>query len=271
MWRPSPCRHDVLRRETDLRAPPLHTAPLTTLHLFRIPPRGVPRALARMALDRRRLRSTPGLAFWKLLGTGDGRTFDLRDADLRTWGLLAVWAADAAADRFERCSPVAAGWAGLAQERWRVTLRPVSAHGSWSGRQPFGSLAPAGAPGPVAAITRARLRLRRAPGFWRAVPPVTADLARHPGLLLSVGIGEAPVGLQGTFSLWSDSAALRRFAYRGEAHRSVIRRTTTEGWYAEELFARFAVLGSSGTIFGGDPLAGVAQAPPSSGWGQPTP
>jgi hypothetical protein len=35
----------------------------------------------------------------------------------------------------------------------------------------------------------------------------------------------------------------------------VIRRSTDERWYAEELFARFAVADRGGTIFGADPLA----------------
>jgi hypothetical protein len=64
----------------------------------------------------------------------------------------------------------------------------------------------------VAAVTRARLRPSRARSFWRAVPAVSADLAAQPGLRLAVGIGEAPMGLQGTFSVWESAAALRRFA-----------------------------------------------------------
>jgi hypothetical protein len=87
------------------------------------------------------------------------------------------------------------------------------------------------------------------------VPPVAFDAARAPGLRLSVAIGEAPVGLLGTFSVWQDQSALEAFAYRGEAHRQVVRRTPGERWYAEELFARFEVLDAEGTVGGIDPLA----------------
>jgi hypothetical protein len=68
-----------------------------------------------------------------------------------------------------------------------------------------------------------------------------------------VGIGEAPVGLQGTFSLWEDAAALVDFAHRRGPHRDVIARTAAEGWYAEELFARFRVLAVEGTFAGRTP------------------
>jgi hypothetical protein len=78
--------------------------------------------------------------------------------------------------------------------------------------------------------------------FWRAVPPVSAELHRADGLRLAVGIGEAPVGLQGTFSLWDSHDALTGFAHRRAAHVEAIRRTAEVGWYAEELFARLAVL-----------------------------
>jgi hypothetical protein len=84
---------------------------------------------------------------------------------------------------------------------------------------------------------------------------VAAALREQPGLRLAVGIGEAPVGLQGTFSVWESAAALRGFAYAGAAHAAVIERTVPERWYAEELFARFAVEAAEGTVDGRDPLA----------------
>lgn len=227
---------------------------LVTLHVWRVSSRAVPAALARMALDRRHLHRTDGLTFAKSLGTGDGRTFTVRDAQPRRWALLACWSAAAAADAAEE-GPVHQAWGRLAQERLRVDMRPVAARGRWSGRQPFGTPAPTRADdgGPVAALTRARLAPTRAATFWRAVPPVSADLHRSPGLLLAVGVGEAPVGLQGTFSIWRSAEDLSEFAYRGAAHRDVIARTPTQRWYREELFARFAVLRVSGSI-GGHPI-----------------
>ena len=224
------------------------TAPLVTLHLWRVSRRDVPRALARMAVDRGRARRTAGVRFAKMLGTGDGRTFTARDADPLRWGLLTVWDVPGP-------SEVVRSWERIAQESWRVDLRPLASRGRWSGREPFGTPEPQRHDGPVAAITRARLNPRTALTFWRAVPPVSAVLRRSPGLLVAVGIGEAPVGLQGTFSLWSSADALRDFAHREVAHTDVVRRTSEEGWYAEELFARFAVLDSAGTLDGRDPLA----------------
>ena len=226
---------------------------LVTLHLWRVAPRTVPKAVLRMGRDRGRVRRTPGLRFAKLLGTGDGRTFTLRDSDPLRWGLLATWASADAAREFD-CSAFVQAWERDAAESLRVDLQPVAARGRWSGREPFGAPVPVRTDGPVAALTRARLRAASAPGFWRSVPPVSAQLQSQPGLRAAVGIGEAPVGLQGTFSLWESAAAVRDFA-RGPAHAAVVARTGPERWYAEELFARFAVVGSRGTLDGRDPLA----------------
>jgi hypothetical protein len=225
---------------------------LVTLHLWRVPPSTVPRALLRMGLHRGRVRRTPGVRFAKLLGTGDGRTFTVRDADLLRWGLLATWA-DAGAARAFDSSAVVRSWEDGATESCRLDLRPVASRGTWSGRTPFGDPTPVRSDGPVAALTRARLRAASAPGFWRAVPPVSADLAGRPGLRAAVGIGEAPLGLQGTFSLWDSASAVKDFA-RSEAHAAVVARTEPERWYAEELFARFDVVGGRGTLDGRDPL-----------------
>jgi hypothetical protein len=215
-----------------------------TLHVWRVPRRSVPAALGRMAVDRRRLRDTPGVRFAKMLGTGTGTGFGPADADLTRWAALVVWDDPAAAAGFDE-TRVARSWRRISTAAARIDLRPVASRGTWSGAEPF---APAGGrpTGPVLALTRARLRPRRALTFWRSVPPVVAALHRAPGLVATFGVGEAPVGWQGTVSVWRSAADLVGFAYRQPEHRAAIARTEQTGWYAEELFARFAVLGVTG-------------------------
>lgn len=230
---------------------------LVTLHVWGVPTRAIPSALVRMGLHRRSLR-TGGPAFARLLGTGRGRTFAVRDADLHHWGLLATWREHADAAAFEQ-GAVVRSWGRIASERLRVDLGPLSSRGRWARRRPFGDPVaqdPAygsAYDGPVAVLTRARIAPRQLVRFWRSVPPVAADLHRSPGLRLALGVGEAPVGLQGTFSMWDSGTALTDFAHRRPAHLEAVRRTAECGWYTEELFARFAVLGVQGTFEGRSP------------------
>lgn len=238
---------------TPTDAPATSSRPVhVTLHVWAVPRHHVPGALTRMGRHRGQLRRAAGVRFAKLLGTGDGRTFTVRDADLRHWALLVSWSGSDAARAFAH-SPVARSWARIAEETLQVDLTPLAAKGTWAGRQPFGEPATRSWDGPVAALTRARIRPTRAVTFWRSVPAVSADLHRSAGMRLALGIGEAPVGLQGTFSLWESAAALRSFAYRQAPHVEAVRRTAEVGWYAEELFARFAVVGVKGTFRGERP------------------
>jgi heme-degrading monooxygenase HmoA len=231
---------------------------IVALHIWRVPSHAVPAAVLRVARNHVTLRRTPDLRFGKVLGTGGSATFTPGDATPRRWALLTVWDSAAAVEVFDG-SPTVRRWNGAAQERWRVLLEPLSARGRWSGRAPFGEPRPQRDPGsvdrPVAALTRARIAPLKLVTFWRAVPPVSADLHRCDGLLLALGVGEAPIGLQGTFSVWRSGPDLTAFAHRRGPHVEAIRRTTTEGWYAEELFARFSVVEAAGLIDGRNPLA----------------
>ncbi|HEY7273418.1 MAG TPA: monooxygenase [Actinoplanes sp.] len=213
---------------------------LVTLHVWRVPPHRLGAAFLRMATEPRRIRALPGVRFVKLVGTGAGRTFNLNDADLTRYAAVVVWDGDGRPDDVDR------PWAGIAVQRARVAVTPVASRGRWSGVAPFGTPAPHRTTGPVLALTRARLRPSRMLTFWRAVPPVAREVATAPGLLARFGFGEAPIGWQGTVSLWRDAADLTAFAYRQPEHRAVIARTPSDRWYAEELFARFAVLDVSG-------------------------
>lgn len=212
------------------------------LVFFRIAAKDSLWALTRMALDRRILRRA-NLDFWKLLGTGTGKTFTISDADPLRWGALLV------GEKF----PELEHWQRRATAIKTFRLAPISVHGTWSRHEPFTNVSfPTSAGdsgswnGPVAAITRARIKWRKNLTFWRAVPPVNQSLHSSAGLIRAIGIGEAPIGLQGTFSIWQSREALRDFAYRSPAHKRAIEATKEIGWYAEEMFARFAILEESG-------------------------
>ena len=146
-------------------------------------------------------------------------------------------------------------WREHASEVWTLRMVPVKSNGAWGGSNPFPAQEPPPGDGPFAVITRATIRLRKTRAFYSAVPAIDLDLAREPGLRASIGFGESPVGHQGTLSVWSSEQAMKAFAYGTDAHREAIRRRTAEQWYAEELFARFRVTASAGTLGGVDPLA----------------
>lgn len=226
--------------------------PVVRVDLWGVASTAIPASLLSMARDRA-IRRRPGVRFAKLLGTGDGRTFTARDADLHHWALLTCTDDEAAARALD-ADPVLTRWTGRSEEHLRLLLRPLASRGTWSGRRPFGDPAAPSWDGPVVAVTRARLRVGRMRRFWAAVPPVSASLHAGAGPVLAVGIGEAPFGLQGTLSVWADSLALTGWAYRSPEHLAAVRATPVESWYAEELFARFGLLDAEGT-FGDRPLA----------------
>jgi hypothetical protein len=237
-----------------LPGPAVSGPALVTLDVFGVPVRTIPGALMRMAAHRLPLRSTPGLEFHKLLGTGAGRTFTMRDSDPRHWAVLSTWSDVERAEDFAGSS-VMRSWKRISEEHLHIAMTPIISRGLWSGQEPFGQPHPSRTEGPIAAITRARIKPSQWPTFWRQVPAVSADLVDDPGLLFSLGIGEAPVGLQGTFSLWRNHKALTDFAQRRNPHREVIAQTIQRNWYAEELFARFRVEAVRGEHAGVDVAA----------------
>lgn len=198
-----------------------------------------------MAINKIQLKKLPGISFVKVLGTGKGESFTPKDADPTRWGIL-VTVSENQISNLDK-SFVIRSWQKICKKEYRVILKPISSHGFWSRKQPF-SVEKFDWSAKIAAVTRARIVWRKNVIFWRAVPPVTESLHQSPGLLNAIGIGEAPIGLQGTFSVWKDAASLRDFAYKGKAHSEAIKATSAQQWYSEELFARFAVIEERGML-----------------------
>ncbi len=218
---------------------------ITVIYFWQIKKVLLPVAILFMAIHKFALKRLPGVSFVKLLGTGKGESFTPKDADPYRWGALVTIQKDNL-DNLDK-SKVIIGWQKIAKKEYRAILKPISVHGLWSGKQPF-EVEKFDWNGKIAAITRARIVWRKNLIFWRAVPPVTISLHQSPGLINAIGIGEAPIGLQGTFSLWESAAQLRDFAYKGQAHTQAIKATEENKWYSEELFSRFAVVQERGGL-----------------------
>ena len=218
---------------------------ITVVYFWRIKMVFLPIAIVFMAINKIQLKRLPGISFIKMLGTGKGESFTPKDADPTRWGIL-VTISENQISNLDK-SFVIRSWQKICKKEYRVILKPISSHGFWSRKQPF-SVENFDWSAKIAAVTRARIVWRKNVIFWRAVPPVTESLHQSPGLLNAIGIGEAPIGLQGTFSVWKDAASLRDFAYKGRAHSEAIKATSAQQWYSEELFARFAVIEERGLL-----------------------
>jgi len=216
----------------------------------------IPFALLAMAIHRLPLMFNSKCSFWKLLGSGRNGTFDLQP-DWQQWGLLAVWGNKEAFDNFYTNSFINNWWNTFTTEKWTILCQPLQSHGKWDGLKPFGKPDANIITGPVAILTRATIRLNKLKGFWTNVDSVANIMADAPGFITSLGIGEAPVYRQATFSIWRSIEDVKNFAYTSKEHAEVIKKTRNENWYSEELFARFRIIDSLGTINGIDPLTGI--------------
>ncbi|MDU8942436.1 spheroidene monooxygenase [Ovoidimarina sediminis] len=202
-------------------------------------------------LDFRRMREA---GFFKLCGSGKGEGF-LPVPNTAVWAILATWPdADTARDRVN-AAPVYRRWRSHASESWTVYLSATSARGAWSGVTPF-EVGDAPTDGPIAALTRATVRPKAIAGFWGRVPQIDVVIGADPNVLFKIGIGELPWLHQVTFSIWPDLKTMHDFARADGPHALAIRAVREHGWFREELYARFTVLGHEGLWNGKAPLQG---------------
>jgi spheroidene monooxygenase len=210
-------------------------------------------AFAMMGGARFAMRNVPDIGFWKLCGSGTGEGFT-PVPNTAVYAILATWPdADIARARLSE-TPIFARYRARAAENWTVFLAPTAARGAWSGTRPFTPAATT--PGPLAALTRATIRPRKALRFWARAPAISDVIGADPNVIFKIGIGEVPLLHQVTFSIWPDAAAMAAFARRpGGPHQVAIDHVRRENWFREELYARFSVTGDIGTWGGTSPLS----------------
>ncbi len=199
------------------------------------------------------LRGTPGLRFAKVMGSGEDGGFSLRPSGTHQ-GLLCLFDDVAQAQSFLD-GPVADGYRQRARQWWSGLMSVTSSRGSWDGCgwgvTPAATLAAAGvspapvAGEPIAVLTRASIRPYKAASFWRRSPRTERAIAEAEGCDLAMGLGEAPLLRQCTFSVWRDMPSMIAFAQTG-AHGRAAESAWREGHFSESLFVRMRLLASAG-------------------------
>ncbi|MEE4120360.1 MAG: spheroidene monooxygenase [Paracoccaceae bacterium] len=213
-------------------------------------------ALVQMGAARLTLPRVPGIGAWKLCGSGANQGF-IPVPNTAVAAILATWPDEATArDRIAGHAPFTR-WAAMAEETWTVFLAPTSVRGRWSGVTPF-EVSAEPAPGPLAALTRATVKPSVALRFWKRTPDLNRAIFADPNVVFRIGIGEVPLVQQVTFSIWPDTDTMHAFAHApGTLHAEAIRAVREGKWFREELYARFRILGDTGTWNGDRPLAGL--------------
>ena len=206
-------------------------------------------AFAQMGLVPSKLQQNIGLKFFKLMGTGGGNGFSLWP-DFGTYAFLGVWDNQKSADDFLNQNAIIQNYYQKCSSFRTIKMIPLKSHGLWSGQNPFKEQEPEvnDSKLPVAVITRATLRRSRLLAFWKSVPAASKAIENATGIRYFKGIGEWPLVQQATLSLWDSFEDVKKFAYRDKTHAKIIKKTRSQKWYSEDLFARFHILSDTGFI-----------------------
>jgi len=208
-------------------------------------------AFVMMGLARGPMARLPGIGFWKLCGSGTGEGFTPLP-NTAVYAILATWDDEATAQETIANAKIFERYKAKATENWTVFMTTDTARGAWSGEMPF-EPSQATAKGPLAALTRATIKPSILAKFWGRVPNISKVIGKDPNVLFKVGIGEVPWFHQVTFSIWPDAQAMANFARTGP-HAEAIKAVRQEGWFKEELYARFTLISDTGTWGGFSPL-----------------
>ena len=176
------------------------------------------------------------------------------------WSVLSTWDD---AGKAAGCAPVAGRDVRAA---WHVTLQPVSYRGDAAlsgGARPFEVLPARGkVAGAAAVITLAGLGSdpARAGEFFDRFTRLGSDVEDAPGH--KAALVQAPEdGAVLTFSAWRTLRDAVTWAYHRPDHADTVRRQEQHSLLDTTGFLRCAVVASTGSLRGSDPLAGLTGEP----------
>ena len=187
-----------------------------------------------------RVFESEGLIDVKMMGAGGGSGFSIFP-DLRRYAVLLFFKTEQEALHYVERSKQLKWYMDGSADCLVCLLSPYKGHGQWVGVDPFVyDSTIMSNDDPIAVLTRATIRSNALPDFWRNVPKVAAFMHSAPALH-QVGIGEYPIFMQATFSIWKNLKSLKETAYTNTPHAEVVKKTRERNWYKEELFAEFAI------------------------------
>ena len=204
------------------------------------------RALRLLSFGKHQLAADPGVRFFKCLGSGAGGGFTLKPS-LYHLGLFATFDTDLDARAFIGSEVLRRLVLDHADEQFVCRMRAIAMRGTWDGRVPCAVQGfEADYCGPIAAITRASIRPWRAAAFWRYAAPAQDQLRHVERCYVAAGLGEAPLLRQATFTIWRSAAAMTAFSRTAE-HGTAARAAMRQGYFSEDMFARFVPIACEGT------------------------
>ena len=217
----------------------------------------------RLAQGSLALKHVAGLLFAKVMGSGHEGGFGLRPSASHQ-GLVLMFDTHDHATSFLQ-SDTAQQYKNNAREWFSACMTIDSSRGAWNNIAWQATSSEAGLPPvkqdqlPMATLTRASIRSSSAMAFWRYAPAAQADLQAARGCLLAMGLGEAPLLRQCTFSIWQDTASMVGYAQSG-AHHAAIQAAYKHGFFTESMFVRMRVLAMNGQWQGRDYAAQLSPA-----------
>jgi spheroidene monooxygenase len=208
----------------------------------------------RLAQGPRELAQVPGLLFCKVMGSGQGGGFSLRPSATHQGLMAAFKDADTAQSFLE--GELLRTMRERSRQFWAGLMSIQSARGAWDGQTwaptpedcmgpHTGALASSQRQPALAVLTRASIRPAQALHFWRHAPASQSALQSAPGCLLAIGLGEAPLLRQCTFSLWRNTASMQAYAQSG-AHGRAAQAAWQKDFFSESLFMRMHLLSHEG-------------------------